>query len=39
MPGIRLMNEVLARGTSKLSEVPIQKPESALGTDTTGCIQ
>ncbi|MEW6003377.1 MAG: type III pantothenate kinase [Nitrospirota bacterium] len=39
LPGIRLMNESLARGTSKLSEVKLSPPEFALGTDTAGCIQ
>lgn len=39
MPGIRLMNESLAKGTSKLSKVPLRPPGSALGTDTTRCIQ
>jgi type III pantothenate kinase len=39
IPGIRLMNEALAKGTSKLTEVPLAFPEFALGTDTTKCIQ
>ena len=39
IPGIYLMNKVLATGTSNLSEVPIEPPGSALGADTTGCIQ
>lgn len=39
MPGVGLMNESLAKGTSKLSEVTLSPPESALGTDTFGCIQ
>ena len=39
MPGIRLMNESLAKGTSKLSEVPLIPPGLALGTDTVRCIQ
>jgi type III pantothenate kinase len=38
-PGIRLMNESLAEGTSTLSEIILKLPESALGTDTIGCIQ
>lgn len=38
MPGFGLMNESLAKGTSKLSEVSLSPPESALGTDTDGCI-
>jgi type III pantothenate kinase len=39
IPGIRLMNESLARGTSTLSEVPLIPPESAVGIDTEKCIQ
>jgi type III pantothenate kinase len=39
MPGIRLMNESLARGTSKLSEVYVKPPISALGKNTVRCIQ
>ena len=39
MPGIGLMNKALASGTSKLSEVPMEPPASALGTDTARCIQ
>lgn len=39
MPGLGLMNESLAKDTSKLSEVTLSPPGSALGTDTTGCIQ
>jgi type III pantothenate kinase len=39
MPGVRLMNESLAKGTSKLSEVPLTPPDSALGLDTVQCIQ
>ncbi len=39
MPGIGLMNESLAKGTSKLSVVPLSSPGSALGTDTIRCIQ
>jgi type III pantothenate kinase len=39
MPGFGLMNESLAKGTSKLSEVILNPPGSALGTDTTRCIQ
>lgn len=39
MPGIRLMNESLAKGTSRLSEVEISSPGSALGIDTVKCIQ
>ena len=39
IPGIRLMNESLARETSTLTEIPLTPPGSALGTDTTKCIQ
>lgn len=39
MPGIRLMNDSLARETSNLPESPLSPPESALGIDTTRCIQ
>jgi type III pantothenate kinase len=39
MPGISLMNEALAAGTSRLTAVPVIPPESALGTDTAECIQ
>lgn len=39
MPGIRLMNESLEKGTSKLQAVPLLPPEAALGTDTSGCIR
>lgn len=39
IPGIGLMNESLARGTSKLSAVSLSPPEAALGTDASQCIQ
>lgn len=39
LPGVGLMNESLAKGTSKLSEVVLRPPKSALGKDTSGCIQ
>jgi type III pantothenate kinase len=39
LPGLRLMNESLAKGTSQLPEVPLIPPESALGVDTVQCIQ
>src|SRR3990172_6455360 len=39
LPGVGLMNESLAKGTSRLSEVVLRPPKSALGTDTPGCIQ
>jgi len=39
MPGIQLMNESLAKETSTLPEIPLIPPETALGIDTTRCIQ
>jgi type III pantothenate kinase len=39
MPGVGLMNECLGRETSKLPVISLSPPESALGTDTSGCIQ
>jgi type III pantothenate kinase len=39
MPGIHLMDESLAQGTSKLSEVHVKPPISALGKNTVRCIQ
>ncbi len=39
MPGIRLMNESLAKSASQLSEVLVLPPDSALGKDTAECIQ
>lgn len=39
IPGIRLMNESLARQTAQLPEVPLTPLRSALGTNTTHCIQ
>ena len=39
MPGIGLMNDVLATRTSKLTKAPLEQPVSALGTDTAGCIR
>jgi type III pantothenate kinase len=39
LPGLRLMNESLARGTAQLSEMPITPPLSALGKDTNSCIR
>jgi type III pantothenate kinase len=38
MPGIRLMNESLEKGTSKLQAASLLPPEAALGADTSGCI-
>jgi type III pantothenate kinase len=39
MPGVGLMNESLAKSTSKLSVVSLNQPGAALGTDTLQCIQ
>jgi type III pantothenate kinase len=39
MPGVGLMNESLAKSTSKLSVVSLNQPGAALGTDTLRCIQ
>jgi type III pantothenate kinase len=39
LPGIRLMNAALAKGTSRLQEAPLVPPASALGVDTAHCIQ
>jgi type III pantothenate kinase len=39
LPGIRLMNTSLAKGTSQLQEAPLVPPASALGIDTMHCIQ
>ncbi len=39
MPGIGLMNEMLGQGTSKLEQVPLEPPQSALGKDTAACIR
>jgi type III pantothenate kinase len=39
MPGIGLMNDVLAERTSKLARVFLEKPEAALGQDTIGCVR
>jgi len=39
LPGIRLMNASLAKGTSQLQEAPLVPPASALGIDTAHCIQ
>jgi len=39
LPGIRLMNASLAKGTSRLQKAPLMAPESALGIDTVHCIQ
>lgn len=39
IPGVGLMNESLVKGTSKLFEVTLSPPGSALGIDTDRCIQ
>jgi type III pantothenate kinase len=39
MPGVGLMNESLAKSTSKLSAVSLNQPGAALGTNTLQCIQ
>lgn len=38
MPGIRLMNELLDRGTAQLKKAALHLPQSALGTGTDECI-
>jgi len=39
MPGLRLMSAALGAMTSQLEEVPLEKPDSALGRDTGSCIR
>jgi type III pantothenate kinase len=39
LPGLGLMSDILARGTSKLERVAMKAPGSALGRDTGGCIR
>ena len=39
MPGIGLMNDVLAQRTSKLTKIPLEQPGPALGADTAECIR
>jgi len=39
LPGIGLMGDALAQGTSKLSKILLEQPGPALGTDTAGCIR
>lgn len=39
MPGIGLMNDVLAQRTSKLTKVLLEHPVRALGTDTAGSVR
>ena len=38
LPGIRLMNESLAKGTYRLTEIQIRPTRAALGTNTAACI-
>lgn len=38
MPGLGLMNDALGSGTSRLDSTVLNKPGSALGKDTGGCI-
>jgi type III pantothenate kinase len=39
LPGMQIMNESLAKETSTLNTIPLIPPETALGIDTTKCIQ
>jgi type III pantothenate kinase len=39
LPGVRLMNESLAKGTVRLAEVQIGQSSPALGTGTADCIR
>ncbi|UCE79034.1 MAG: type III pantothenate kinase [Nitrospiraceae bacterium] len=39
LPGIGLMNKMLGQGTSKLEQVSLEPPQSALGKDTAACIR
>ena len=39
LPGLGLMNESLAKGTSRLTAAPLTPPSSALGPDTIQCIK
>lgn len=39
MPGVGLMNDMLAQRTSKLTKVLLEQPVPALGSDTAGCIR
>lgn len=39
MPGIGLMNDLLAQRTSKLTKVSFEQPVPALGADTSECIR
>ena len=38
-PGLRLAMKALATNTAKLSEIPLELPESVIGKDTTTAIQ
>jgi type III pantothenate kinase len=39
MPGLRLMNNSLDQGTSKLRKIDLEAPVAALGKDTASCIR
>ena len=39
MPGVGLMNDMLAQRTSRLTKVTLEPPGPGLGTDTAGCIR
>ena len=39
MPGLGLMNKMLARETAQLPDIPVSAPDSALGVDTDGNIR
>jgi type III pantothenate kinase len=38
MPGLGLMSEMLERGTSRLGEIKVLEPQTALGKNTRECI-
>ncbi|GAB4487949.1 MAG: type III pantothenate kinase [Thermodesulfovibrionales bacterium] len=39
LPGVGMMSRMLAQGTSRLPQVPLELPAAALGTDTVSSIQ
>lgn len=39
MPGVGLMNDMLAQRTSRLTKIALEPPGPGLGTDTAGCIR
>jgi type III pantothenate kinase len=39
MPGIGLMNDMLAQRTSKLAKISLEPAGPGLGTDTAGCVR